>query len=289
MFDALPFKQQAFEFLRKNIRPRRSIYQHLHFKGDFIVPVTGNTSFKVRHYGYQIENEIFWEGIFRGWEKVSLSLWHELSQQATTILDIGANTGVYSLLSRASNPKAEIYAFEPVERVHQKLEANNALNGFDIHCIKKAASNQDGTALIYDKDTEHTLSVTVGEDLSEDQSDSIPVEIETQRLDSFIGSNAIKNIDLMKIDVETHEVQVLEGMGEALQRSQPTMLIEILNKNVASGIEELISGMGYEYYNIDEQGSIRKVEHLGKSDYYNFLICKPEIAERLKSLDQYLL
>ena len=37
----------------------------------------------------------------------------------------------------------------------------------------------------------------------------------------------------MKIDVETHEPAVLKGMGEYLRSFRPTMLIELLNDEVA--------------------------------------------------------
>ena len=44
------------------------------------------------------------------------------------IFDIGANTGIFALVSGAANPKARIFAFEPVSRVFEKLKGNVALN-----------------------------------------------------------------------------------------------------------------------------------------------------------------
>lgn len=276
-----------FLLIKRFYKPGKKIYQHLHFVDDINIKVDGQRNFDMRHYGYQLENEIFWNGLFNGWEKISLQLWSELCEKSETIFDIGANTGVYALLAKTKKAEAAVYAFEPVERVYDKLIYNNNLNNYDIRCVKKAVSDFDGSAVIYDKDTEHTYSVTVNKDTSHDYEDSIAVKIDTIRLDTFIEQNNISTIDLLKIDVETHEVEALKGFGKYLQAFEPTFLIEILNEEVAAGVTELISGINYVFYNIDENAGIRKVSKLSTSDYYNFLICKPEIAEELAVLKRF--
>ena len=286
VYKKIPFKKEFYQVFRKYFKPSKNLYQHLHFIGVFNIKIEGKKSFKMKHYGYQIENEVFWKGIYGGWEKVSLQLWAELCKRSDTIFDIGANTGIYALLARTINPKASIYAIEPVDRVFKRLEYNKQINTYDIKCIKKAFSNFDGKATIFDKKTDHTYSVTVNKDTSNDPENSIPVEIETIRLDSIIKTNNISNIDLLKIDVETHEVEVLEGFKEHIKIFEPTFLIEILNEEVASGIQKIISDIDYVFYNIDENSGIRKVPNLSKSDYYNFLICKPEVAKKLKILNE---
>jgi hypothetical protein len=46
-------------------------------------------------------------------------------------------------------------------------------------------------------------------------------------------------------------------------------------------VEALVNGLGYLYFNIDEVSAPRQVEHLSRSGHYNFLICRPEVAEGL--------
>jgi len=281
IYGSLPLKKEVYSLLKKVYHPPKKVYQHLHFVGNFEVKVKENRSFKIRHYGYQIENEIFWNGVFNGWEKVSLRLWEKLCEDSETIMDIGANTGVYALIAKSIKPTSKVWAFEPVNRVFDKLTYNNSLNNYDIECLEEAVSDKDGTATIYDKDTEHTYSVTVNQDNSPNKSDSIPVTINTIRLDNFIEKNKIKNIDLIKMDVEMHEVEALSGMGIYLKKFAPTLLIEILNEEVANGISKLIHGINYLYFNIDENAGITQVDQLTKSDYFNFLICSPEVAKKL--------
>ena len=289
VYRVLPFKKHLFLIVKWFWTPNHNIYKHLNFIDNIKVKISDTKSFNIRHYGFQIENEMFWNGIFNGWEKVSLSIWGELCENSNTIFDIGANTGIYALLAKTINPSAKVFAFEPVQRVYDKLVANNNLNEYDVKCCKKAISNFDGKAIIYDKDTEHTLSVTVNKDTSADKENSIPTEINTIRVDTFIKSEGLTRVDLLKVDVETHEVEALEGFGDYLKKYEPTIIIEILNDRIAKGIEEIISKINYEYYVIDENSGIKKVDKLRKSDYYNFLICKPEVANNLKTIKRFTL
>ena len=287
IYGLIPFKKQFYLFIKIFGTPNRNIYKHLHFVDNVDINVGEGRQFKIRHYGFQVENDIFWAGIYRGWEKVSLSIWAELCEHSNTIFDIGANTGVYALLAKAINPNAKVAAFEPVERVYDKLDYNVKLNGYDILAVKKAASNFDGEATIYDRDSPHTYSVTVNVDITETHVNAIPTTINTIRLDSFIEAEAIPKIDLLKVDVETHEKEVLEGFGKYLKEFEPTFLIEILNDEVAKGVEDIIADIDYKYFVIDEKSGIKEVSHLRKSDFLNFLICKPELVQKLETIKRF--
>lgn len=282
LYAYIPLKKQFFSLLKLVAIPKQSLYKHLYFKGIFNVKIDDNKSFKMRHYGFELENEIFWKGLKNGWEKVSVSLWIELCKNSQNIIDVGANTGIYSLIAKSVNNKANVYAFEPVKRVFKKLEENNILNNFDIQSYEFALSNYDGEAVIFDQNTEHTYSVAVNKNLTEIGESVIETKIKTIKLSSFIEQNNIQNVDLIKIDVETHEAEVLEGFGNYLEKYKPSMLIEILNEEVAEKINTQLKNMHYLYFNIDENNGIRKVAKLEKSDYYNFLICSEEIAVKLK-------
>ncbi|NNE99533.1 MAG: FkbM family methyltransferase [Pyrinomonadaceae bacterium] len=262
--------------------PSPNLIQHLHFKGVLNLSVKGRV-FRMQHYGFQIENELFWLGIDNGWEKISLDLWSRLSEDSAVIFDIGANTGIFALVAQTMNPNAKVFAFEPVKRVYEKLEHNFEINDYPIEGFETAVSNYDGTATIYDKkDSEHILSVTVNKNLLASDSDTVPTEITTIRLDTIIEANGVEQIDLMKIDVETHEAEVLEGMGKYLEEFKPTMLIEILSDEVGKAVEELVKELDYLYFNIDEANStVKKADTITKSDYFNYLLCREDIARKL--------
>lgn len=281
LYRAFPFKKEIFTFIRFFWSPSHAVYQHLHFRGVIRVRVHNTSSFFIRHHGQQIENHLFWKGLYGAWEKDSMRLWIRLCRHAKVILDIGANTGIYALSAKSVNPGSAVYAFEPVERVVEKLKENIRLNKYDIHVSDKAVSDRDGSAVIFDTDAEHTLSVTVNKNLLPEGVKAIQTEIQTIRLDTFIREKNIPKIDLIKIDVETHEPEALTGYGEYLAIHRPALLIEVLNEEIGKKVEEQTNGLGYLYFNISENGSVRQEHHITKSDRFNYLLCNEATAIQL--------
>lgn len=281
LYNVIPFKREFYFVLKTVWKPKESIYRHLHFKGVFNVKINDSKKFKINHYGYQIENEIFWADLTNGWEKESIKLWISLCEGADVVFDIGANTGVYSLIAKTISPNSKVFAFEPVKRVYSKLQENISLNKFDITAVEKAVSDSDGLAVIYDTDSEHVYSVTVNKNLSSSETKVTETTIETTTLNSFICKNDIKKIDLIKIDVETHETEVLEGFSDYLSQFKPTLLIEILNDEIGNKVNQIVEGHGYLFFNINENGPIRQVNKITKSDYFNYLLCSREVAEKI--------
>ena len=281
-YSLIPFKKNIFSVLKVFYIPPEDVYRHLYFTDIFKVKVNSSKSFKIYHDGYQIENEIFWRGLEEGWEKISIGLWKQLSEISEIILDVGANTGIYTLVSKSVNPKSKVYAFEPILFTYEKLKRNIALNNFNAMSFPLALSNACGNAIVYVPDgSDLVYSVTVNRNLNCGTQKVIEQPIQTITLDAFVEREHIENIDLIKLDVETHEPEVLEGYQKYIRIHQPTLLIEILSDDVGSRVEKLVEGISYLFFNIDENKGIRRVEKITKSDYYNYLVCKVEVAKKL--------
>lgn len=101
----LPLKLPALRALRATTRLPERVYRHLHFHGDFDVEVAPGTRFRIRSYANVVENDLFWAGYAKNYERASLAVWRDLCAGAETILDVGANTGVYALAAGALNPR----------------------------------------------------------------------------------------------------------------------------------------------------------------------------------------
>lgn len=280
IYAILPLKRELFSIVRPFGLPEQ-IYKHLHFKGSFKVRIDPNLHFKINHIGVKVENEIFWAGLFGSWEKESMKIWTHLCKDSHQIFDIGANTGVYSLVAKCINPKSMVYAFEPVERVYDKLVNNCQLNQYNIQTNRLGLSNTDGFATIYDPGGDHLYSVTVNRNLQGKETNVTKYEIPIARFETWFTQQKVKGLDLIKIDVETHEPEVLEGMGKLLSEYKPTLLIEVLIDEVGQKIEKLIDGLNYQIFSIDEQKGASRQNSISKSPSYNYLLCQPQIAQKL--------
>lgn len=281
IYKVLPFKQAVFSVLRILPIPQR-IYQHLHFTGIITVRVPGHGSFRMRHHGYMIENELFWRGI-KGFEKVSFELWTRLCKNAGVILDIGANTGVYALIAKTVDPKAKILALEPVDRIFRKLEENIALNNGGVLAIRAAVTDHEGEVTLYDlPDRDHVNAVSLNREHLGEIPNVRPVTVPAHTVAGMVQRHGLGPIGLVKIDVETHEPEVLAGFTELLRRDRPTLLIEILNDDVARRVEQAVADLGYLYYNIDDETwPPERAKTLTKSKHFNFLLCQPGMARSI--------
>jgi FkbM family methyltransferase len=277
----LPQKIYFSRLLGKDSKLKRKLYQDLRFKGEMNVSIH-DVKFKLYNPGITtIENEIFWFGLKESWEKVSLDIWSILSKKSKIILDIGSNTGVYAIIAAKLNPNARVIAFEPVKRTFSVLEKNIEINELtNINAYLSAVSNTNGKTLIYDVTSDSQYSASLNKDMLKNEVEVVNYEVDVLRVDS-LKDLFNQKIDLIKIDVEMHEPEVIEGMINMITEHKPSIIIEILNDSIAEKIENLLQGLDYQFYNIDEINAPIKAERLSKSNHFNFLICTSEVADFL--------
>ncbi len=279
IYSLLPFKKATFTFLKWFLRPSTRIHKHLHFHGTISIKIPGEQKhFMMDHFGYELENDLFWNGLEHSREKVSVGIWLKLCKNANTIIDAGANTGVYSLVASCLDPKADVFAFEPVEKIHNRLRKNILLNHFNIKSFALALSDYTGEGHYYEPLTEHFYSVTVNKDIHVDGLSTEKKTLQTITLDQVIRDNAIKKIDLMKLDVETHEPAVIRGFKDHLLVHRPDMLIEVLSDEAASELDRSLSLCNYLYYDINETTGTKRITSIQKSSERNILACTERSA-----------
>ena len=75
---------------------------------------------------------IYWKGL--EWLGGEFIIFYNLSKTCDLILDIGANTGIFTLIACAANRAAKVIAFEPVASVNERLVTNVILNMFENRC-----------------------------------------------------------------------------------------------------------------------------------------------------------
>ncbi len=175
----------------------------------------------------------------------------EKARNANVILDIGANIGYYSV-QFSSVSSGKIYSFEPMQYQHAVLLRNLELNGRqNVTVLKQIVSDTSDAKRIYFSGTENTgaSSMTRESVVFED--------VESLTIDSFCENHGIDAIDLIKIDVEGHEMSVLRGMKRCLEHHRVKHLfievsIENLERsgNSAKDLCDYLASKGYRSYSL---------------------------------------
>jgi FkbM family methyltransferase len=173
---------------------------------------------------------------YRGWWAFEHALPRLLEQAlnaapAGLFLDVGANTGVYSLLSKGICRLREVHAFEPLPLVQRILRENIDLNKFgaNIIVVDAAASDETGTADLFVPTQEHGLvetSASLSSNFKSAHSDILTVR--TIKLDDYCRQIGPKRVAVMKIDVEGMEHKVLKGAQNTIARDRPIIFCEVL-------------------------------------------------------------
>jgi len=134
----------------------------------------------------------------------------ELIKEAKgVVLDVGAHAGYFSLWATAQNPKVKIYALEPIKENFEFLQKNIAKNKFkNIKPENVALTKKSGEINIFLSGDSHNHSL-------------LPISDKTQSVKSvnladYIKKNKIKNISLLKIDIEGGEYEIFENLEKEI-------------------------------------------------------------------------
>ncbi|MEO6246409.1 MAG: FkbM family methyltransferase [Opitutaceae bacterium] len=135
------------------------------------------------------------------------------------VVDGGVNRGDYSrcvfALAREIGVVVEVHAFEPAPACVAELRA--ALAGEPAFRLTPSAlSDRVGEALLYDGQSGSSLASLVPRAEHSGESGGA-VTVPLRRLDDYLVAQQIARVDLLKLDVEGHEVAALRGLGERLR------------------------------------------------------------------------
>jgi len=160
-----------------------------------------------------------------------------------TVIDVGANVGVYTMLAAALvGQSGHVHAFEPDPQSMCYLLTTvnrNRLTG-RVTLWSVAASDRSASARLYlDLKTARTTSLNA-DAYSPDAQVRQPLAVGTARLDDLITQPP----QFIKIDVEGAELAVLSGASGLLRDYHPVLLVEVLPDNLPS-VTDLLVSLGY--------------------------------------------
>ncbi|WP_119462012.1 FkbM family methyltransferase [Rhodospirillaceae bacterium SYSU D60014] len=139
-----------------------------------------------------------------------------LPSSGAIILDVGAHRGEWSraLLDIAGPQLASIYAFEPAPENHDFIRK---IADPRLELVPLAASDNPGQLVLYSHVSGASISSVYRRKLDHygmEFDKERPVECTT--VDAFLSERNIERVDFLKLDVEGHEMKVLEGAQKSL-------------------------------------------------------------------------
>jgi FkbM family methyltransferase len=177
-----------------------------------------------------------------------------INEPSGTVLDIGANLGTFCVPLARKIPKLKFQAFEPQRIVNYQLCANIVINGLDnVQTYELALSDRDDQVNLvmpdYTKETNigaFSIDKEVRENEYECATTSVTNKIFLVPLDLLTFSD----VKLIKIDVEGHELEVLQGGLETLKANNyPPIIFEAWTWKFPEKREALfahLQSLGYE-------------------------------------------
>ena len=237
----------------------------------------------------RIASMLFWRGI-DGWEPTTIRTFLQLIGPGSTVLDVGANSGLFSLLAARRDRTVRVHAVEPVARVFSLLTANVALNGAgNIRCHRLACSDRSGPAVMHVPTVEPVpvmASLLAGWC---DAAESSEEEVTCVTIDEMLATEGLARVDLIKIDAEGSEDAVLRGGGRTLDEHRPFVLAEVLARaGLGESVAAALADRDYVVFRLGPGGLSECSDVSGGTDddeNHNYLFVP---GPRLEELDRKL-
>lgn len=223
----------------------------------------------------QSETEFLYQEIF---EEQTYELGHLTLKAGDSVIDIGANIGMFSLYAAQHCPGLRLFSFEPASPVFEILQKNLSLYGLDSAAFREAVGKEVGTVeFTYypnvsilsgchaDLDAERAVLRTYfqnesGQSSSSERLDSSAMDAWLdQRLEStqvscpvttiseIIRANELDSVALLKIDAEKSELDILAGIEPDDWRKIRQLVLEVHDDGeTLTELTALLSDKGFE-------------------------------------------
>jgi FkbM family methyltransferase len=185
---------------------------------------------------------------------VTESLWR-LTQPGELAVDVGANIGyMSSILAKRVGSSGSVYAFEAHPEIFKELKHNvkrweqdNNINNISIQNL--AVSDKSGFLKLgvpeaFNQNRGISSIVTDNDEIANKSS---VLTVQASTLDEFLVD---KNVGVLKIDVEGHEIQVLKGAENLLKTGRIRDCVFEEHNSYPTTVTNYFESMGYQVFRI---------------------------------------
>ncbi len=210
-------------------------------------------------------------------------------EEGATVLDIGANIGLFSLFVSSLGRNAHIFAFEPSIEAFARLQANSAAYDSRIQPFQIGVSRQPGDALFtsyqnssvfssfypneeQDRDAIHAISRNLLEahtsargqlleehanQLTQDRLSSTSYRCSLTSISKIIREQKLNRIHLLKIDAEKSELNIIAGIDEEHWPLIDQLVVEVHDptRALVRQLEALLIEKGF-YCSVEQEQAL---------------------------------
>jgi FkbM family methyltransferase len=191
--------------MTKLIQTKCSKGSFIHFDGDLYIPES------LQKYG--------------GWENEIYEACKEYIKPNSTVIEVGAHIGTHTIPFAKLCPEGQLIAFEMQRFIFQILNTNIILNGCkNVVTYQEMVSNVNAETFTNELDYWSKDNFNSGNTHLQTLETNKGIPIKKTTLDQKFFN--LEKIDLIKIDVECHELQVLQGALQLIRRCKPIIVTE---------------------------------------------------------------
>jgi FkbM family methyltransferase len=211
----------------------------------------------------------------------TLDVFHALVRDATTVFDVGANVGLFTYVAASHAPQATVRAYEPNPALADLIDRNLARNGW----TPRATVRREGVSALSGVRTFYMHAIDVESSFESARAPRVgtasALSVSVVALDDVFESEQIDpSTAVLKVDVEGHEMRVLDGLERTLRQrgGRPTLLMEFLGRAITDErIIERVLDLGLRVYYVSSHGlvqltSTRGLEPVQELSQWNFLL-----------------
>ncbi|MDP5279866.1 FkbM family methyltransferase [Sphingomonas sp. DG1-23] len=190
-------------------------------------------------------------------DEPELTLVGKLVGRGSTAIDVGGDIGLYAL--SLSDAGARVLVFECRPDAVRQLRF--LFEGRDVEIIPTAASDRNGAASLFVPAGEGRMLGSRASlvETANNGAAQIRHPVMLQRIDAL----TLEHVDLIKIDVEGHELEVLRGASALIARCRPVLLVEIEDRHHPGRSGEIFQTLercGYRGWYL-HRGTLRSAEN----------------------------
>jgi FkbM family methyltransferase len=157
-------------------------------------------------------------------------------------VDVGANLGLHPIIF--ADWFKSVIAFETNPIIFKVREANVALKDIkNVCCVCSGVSSENRNATFYIPRNGNLSRGTLNP--WDVPSGVVEVQVQLDTLDNILMQEESEKVSLLKIDVEGHEANVLNGASHTLERSGSIVLFEVLDTQQGRACVSILRQHGY--------------------------------------------